>query len=293
MAFTGVIIVKYVLVVEKYSSIEYHQNHGHDIGKLSESDRKAKQEGHYRQKKFMQECKALFEKVGIKAHYVRELHVETPLKTLPYELIITVGGDGTFLNTAHYITDQMMIGFNSDKDTSKGALTSANCENLESCIERLAKGDFETELWPRLEAYVNDKPLQNLAVNDISIAHKIWYKPSHLRIEVDGTVDKMPANCGIVVCTGMGSHAWYKSEGGTPFDNKLDAFGYVVRAPMVKEENRTISRILRLGSSIKVYPSQENYQIVVDCQEPPIDLGLGDFVEVKLSKEKGIKIVKF
>ena len=49
----------------------------------------------------------------------------------PYDLIITVGGDGTFLEAARQVKDGIIWGVNSDPGWSVGRYCSGNPENFE------------------------------------------------------------------------------------------------------------------------------------------------------------------
>src|SRR3989304_5997913 len=40
------------------------------------------------------------------------------------DLVITIGGDGTFIRAASFISSQLILGINSEPDSSEGALTS-------------------------------------------------------------------------------------------------------------------------------------------------------------------------
>ena len=57
-------------------------------------------------------------------------------QNIPYEyynLVITVGGDGTFLEAARNIKGQLILGVNSAPGSSVGKLCTATAKNFEKC----------------------------------------------------------------------------------------------------------------------------------------------------------------
>src|SRR3989344_3282813 len=59
---------------------------------------------------------------------------EHPEQVNKFDLVITVGGDGTFLDASHFIKDVPIIGVNSDPKRSVGRYCIANAENFEELI---------------------------------------------------------------------------------------------------------------------------------------------------------------
>ena len=75
---------------------------------------------------------------------------QTPKFSLnDYDYVITLGGDGTFLTTAHYIRDQniKILGINSDPCSSLGYLCPLKIQdNMDLHFKKLATEDYNVTL---------------------------------------------------------------------------------------------------------------------------------------------------
>src|SRR5258708_7154450 len=67
-----------------------------------------------------------------------------------YDLIITVGGDGTFLEAARHLKNQVVWGVNSDPTWSVGRFCSGNPRNFETMLEQVLQGKAKVRKLNRL-----------------------------------------------------------------------------------------------------------------------------------------------
>ena len=66
------------------------------------------------------------------------------------DLIITIGGDGTFIRASHFIDNQLILGINSESEFSEGALTTLDERNHER-LREIFKGSFGIEKRDRIK----------------------------------------------------------------------------------------------------------------------------------------------
>ena len=88
------------------------------------------------------------------------------------DLIIAIGGDGTFLRAAQFIENELIFGVNADTRNKEGFFTEANKNNFEKKLKKILKGRIEIRKLPRLEAYIGGKRLETLALNEFYIGPK-------------------------------------------------------------------------------------------------------------------------
>ncbi|NLZ71537.1 MAG: NAD(+)/NADH kinase [Clostridiaceae bacterium] len=134
------------------------------------------------------------------------------------DLLICLGGDGTFLSAAHHPSSQGLpqIGVNLG---SVGFLTEVEPDQIPNMISKLLNDDFEIEERMMLEMRCFDDNNQEydngFALNDIVISRG-WGNTGIVTIDltVDGSfVEQIPGD-GIIVSTSTGSTAYNLAAGG-------------------------------------------------------------------------------
>lgn len=143
------------------------------------------------------------------------------------KLIISVGGDGTALKIAHYIkNDSLFFVVKNNSILSEGYITQANMKNFKDRLIKIIKGKFKIKKLPRLEAYVNNKKVEGLALNEISITRKKPYQT--MMYDFNENIERAT---GIIVSTPLGSTAWNLSAGGKKMNINDKKFQFVIREP--------------------------------------------------------------
>ncbi len=130
-----------------------------------------------------------------------------------YGLIITVGGDGTFLEAARGITHQMIIGVNSAPSFSVGKLCVANEANFETVIRRITDKNFQTVHWQRLRLNLKGHSRCVDCVNDVLICHGNPAAMSRYYLNI-GNIKEEQRSSGLWVSTAVGSSGAIQSAGG-------------------------------------------------------------------------------
>ncbi|MBN2492710.1 MAG: NAD(+)/NADH kinase [Planctomycetes bacterium] len=127
------------------------------------------------------------------------------------DLVVTVGGDGTFLRASHGVRDQPVVGVNTDPDASVGFFCTATAVNIASVLDHL-EGLPRTTLH-RLEVSIDGTSVGALALNDVLYAHSNPAAVTRYRVAVNGT-DRYRRSSGFLVATAAGSTGWMYQEGG-------------------------------------------------------------------------------
>ncbi|MGB9748403.1 MAG: NAD(+)/NADH kinase [Candidatus Woesearchaeota archaeon] len=144
-----------------------------------------------------------------------------------YSLIISFGGDGTFLRTAHFVNKTPLLGINASNKKKEGFLTTTSRQKFSNDL----KNEIFFEELQRIKIIINGKEIPDKAINDVFIGHKKSYKSAkyELILKEKGIREKHLSS-GIIISTEIGTNAWYKSVGGVPQTNK-DNLYYIVREP--------------------------------------------------------------
>jgi len=145
-----------------------------------------------------------------------------------YDLIITLGGDGTFLEVSRNIKDQVIIGVNSAPSFSVGKLCTGNAKNFEIMIRRITGKKFTLDHWPRLRLELEGHVRPIDCVNDILISHSNPAAVSRYYLKI-GNVKEEQRDSGLWIATAAGSSGAIKSAGGRSFKNEEQKMQYMPR----------------------------------------------------------------
>ena len=210
---------------------------------------------------------------------------------------MSLGGDGTFLNSAKYAVDQRVIGVNTNPKKSVGFMTRFSDKNIEQLLRQLdfANPSFNNnyECWRRLSAKIDGVDFNQYAINEVFIGNLNITQTSHLDVMQKPSMRKsFVRGNGIVISTNIGSNAFYKSAGGTPFS--INGVGYVMVLPYSIEGNLSSSEIYDASSTIEVIPKRGSDSYVsFDCDEKrQFNVKQGSVIEVGLDTNNCLKVLR-
>ncbi|MGV8161904.1 MAG: NAD(+)/NADH kinase [Candidatus Nanoarchaeia archaeon] len=219
--------IKNVLLATKQTSLEYYRQKYDSLeDTLSEEQlikKKKEHEEHYNSFSFI---KRVLEK----------RHIAYQRVYMPYgsfeefvgrDLIISVGGDGTVLNTARYILDSTpLLTVKSEKD-SVGALCKINADKFEEVLEKMIRSEFEIDYWTRVEGKFGNK--KDIALNEISIGPKYFSGTARYKINFKEHEEEQRSSK-IIINTGAGSTGWYNNIANSqgPFNPHTLELRYIV-----------------------------------------------------------------
>ncbi len=146
----------------------------------------------------------------------------------PYDLVVSVGGDGTFLEAARGVTRQLLLGVNSDPSRSAGSFCRADAKSFEHILEAILDGGVKTQRLQRLRLMRNGETLRFSVLNDILVAHENPAAMSRYWIRVNGIQEEQRSS-GLWVSTAAGSTAAMKSAGGRVLPRNSAAIQYMPR----------------------------------------------------------------
>jgi len=205
---------------------------------------------------------------GHDEHYATLHHVEKLLSArgivversyMPYaayedflgkDLVITVGGDGTVLNSSHYILDGTpLLAVRSDQH-STGALCSVEANSFEAALDRVFEDRFELEWWTRVA--VSLAGTQTLALNEVYLGD--LYSPGMARYELEfGGAAEVQASSGVIVSSGTGSTGWYRNATrADPFPKNSKELRFAVREYLTDAGYRLTRGAIQPGEVLRI-----------------------------------------
>ena len=171
-------------------------------------------------------------------------------------LLVTLGGDGTFLYGARLAAPLgiPVVGVNRGR---LGFLNDVEIDALPEAISRFASGDYTTQRRALLEIAIDDTDEPVLAINEIVVRARD-VNVVRLRVDVDGDLLGAFDADGIVVATATGSTAYALSAGGPPVDPRVRA---VIVVPLAA--HAVISRPVVIPENLDVRVTVERGRVFV------------------------------
>ena len=195
------------------------------------------------------------------------------------EIIITFGGDGTFL-----FAERKYPGIPKLILRHKSICNKCHHGALEEILKSLDEHKYEILEYQKLEAVVKKKLniIKRVAANDIVISNRLPYRALRFKIKTEN-FEKVFIGDGIITATAFGSTGYFhsitrkdfKEKFGIAFNNTLEK-----QEPIFFNNEKIVLEVLRNDA----YVSFDNDDRMIIIRE-------GDSVEIKKS-EKKFRIVK-
>jgi len=209
------------------------------------------------------------------------------------DLVISVGGDGTFLRASHHIDNTPILVVSSDVRYNEAFYSRATSKDFARKFKLLLQGKFKITKLSRLEAKLNGKKLPLMAVNEVFVGSKHPYHTSRYWLTIRGRKEFQKSS-GILITTASGSTGWAKSAAKGKLKIPKNGFGYVVREPYIGRltKSKLLKGSLSPKEKVKITSELHSGIIVVDSSEKNFKFLDGDKLEVTISK-KALNYVEF
>ncbi len=205
-----------------------------------------------------------------------------------YDLIITVGGDGTFLRTAQYVKSQPILCVASSLKKNEGFFSRASKDDFAKKLKLVLEGKHKIIKLNRLEPVISRKGKKERiesAVNEVFIGNSRPYLTSRYVLQI-GKKKELQKSSGIIIATAAGSSAWARSAGGKKLPFTSRKIQYVVREPYSGRLTRPkmVKGILPEGTKIEIKSLDWHGIAAVDSHHHEHDLREGATISIRNSK---------
>lgn len=211
------------------------------------------------------------------------------------ELIICIGGDGSFLRTLHQLDfpNIPIIGINTGH---LGFFQDLSPHELDEFIFTYAKGKYRIDTIPIVEGIIctRNSCIEIVAINEIVVK---GYKSTtvHLNLSLQDSFLQKFSGDGILIATPSGSTAYNYSLGGSIVDPSLNLLQITPMAPINSTAYRSLtsSLILPKGATVKIhteYAYENSILVVTDGMEHRYN----EIVEIQVKvSEMKVKVLRF
>lgn len=201
-----------------------------------------------------------------------------------FDFIITVGGDGTFLEAARHIKNQLILGVNSSPLWSVGKFCTATVETFPRIFKKIIKGQFKIQKLNRLKIQDGKETSKVQVLNDVLIAHANPAAMSRYYITIKGKKEEHRSS-GIWISTAAGSTGAIRSAGGKVLPLTSHRFQYLCRELYYgKQKKYKIKKgVLSKHDSIKIVSLMREGMIFVDGSRLKLTFSFGKTITLKHS----------
>lgn len=208
------------------------------------------------------------------------------------ELVVCLGGDGTFLKVARkvYMKELPILGINLG---NLGFLTEVDRNDIDLAIDQLFNNKYKIEERMMLEAAIcrkGEAPVYDIALNDAVITRGAVSRIIHVKTYInDVFVDSFPGD-GLIVSSPTGSTAYSLSAGGPIVDPDTDLLLITPICPHILYSRSFVTNANSVVRAVVNEDFHHNAMVALDGQEGHEIRG-GDIVEIKKSPYS-IKLVR-
>lgn len=209
-----------------------------------------------------------------------------------FDVIITLGGDGTFLEAARNIDQQLIIGVNSSPESSVGRFCAADVQIFPLVIERVIENRFKVKLLQRLRLTGIPNIRGVHVVNDILIAHRNPAAMSRYYLTI-GRITEEQRSSGVWISTAPGSTGAILSAGGRILKETSKNFQYLCRELYIGNQKvyRFKKGILQPPQKIRITSLMREGMIFTDGSRASWPFAFGQTITIEHST-KPLRVVE-
>ncbi len=250
------------------------------------------QGSHRRHHDTLKEVREVLRSQGLGAKWVLRDRVQSLRRVdESYQFVVSVGGDGTLLDSSHHIRKIPILGVNSDPQRSVARFSGCNAGTFREVLGAFLKGKLKPVLVPRLEFYVNGRKNLWLVLNDLLVSTLSPAGTTRYVLKIGSRFEEQMSS-GIWISSAAGSTAAVMSAGGKILPVNARKFQYVVREVYQKKfgPRRLLKGIMSSTQRLEVVSRMKEGRIFVDGANLVAPFRLGDGLQVRLSNQP-LKII--
>ncbi len=226
---------------------------------------------------------------------LRELGARAVLRYRPepmpaegaWDLIVTLGGDGTLLWASHLANAATpMLAINSAPDTSVGYFCAGDAHDVDEVLSAALDGRLKSSRLARMRVELGDRLISTRVLNDALYCHESPAATSRYILDHAGNRERQMSS-GVWVGPAAGSTAALRSAGGKVLPVGSQKIQFVVREPYRGVDNRydLIKGLVSPGEALEITSRMTKGRLFLDGTQKVHAVGIGDRVRMTLSDE--------
>lgn len=279
--------VRRVLVVFKASKLDRYRERGTFTTGLNHDDEDVKlvfqrlQASHAEHRQSVAAIESILDGLGLE---VTRASAPRKRDCARADLVLSFGGDGTFLWTARKVSQTPIVGVNSAPGTSVGRYCACNIAGLPATLDAILSGTLQPRPLTRIEILIRGNRLPYTSLNDVLFCHKSPGAATHYLLR-HGETREFQVSSGVWVSTASGSTGGIRSAGGDLMDADDDRLQYRVREPFIKPGIPPLQLMGGFADELKFVSRSPSNQVFLDGHEVSFQVGLGHPVVLRRAEK--------
>ena len=204
-----------------------------------------------------------------------------------WDLIVTLGGDGTLLWASHLAdASTPMLAINSAPDTSVGYFCAGDGHNVDEVLAAALADRLKSSKLARMRVELDDRLISTRVLNDALYCHESPAATSRYIVEHEGRQERQMSS-GVWVGPAAGSTAAIRSAGGKVLAIGSQKLQFVIREPYRGVDNKydLIKGMVAPGEDIRITSRMTKGRLFLDGTQKVHAVGIGGRIRMTLSDE--------
>jgi NAD+ kinase len=229
------------------------------------------------------ETRTLLDRLGVDATF---RYRATADRTEHFDLVISLGGDGTLLHASHLVGSQPVLGINTAPRDSVGYFCGGTKDNLEEVLVSAVRGTLRGTELQRVQIALDREVVSRRVLNDVLFCHESPAVTTRYLIRL-GDIEEEQRSSGLWVGPAAGSTAAQRSAGGRVLSPTSRQIQYVVREPYMPNGTRykLAKGLFGEEQELVVTSKVHGARLYVDGPHLRCKVALGSTLRVKRSPE--------
>jgi NAD+ kinase len=231
----------------------------------------------------IQEARALLESLGVEATFRYRADADTADS---FDMVITLGGDGTLLWASHLVGKQPMLAINTAPRDSVGYFCAGTKDNLEEVLVGALQRSLPATELTRVQIELDGEIVSKRVLNDVLFCHECPAATTRYLLRHRG-IEEDHKSSGLWVGPAAGSTAAQRSAGGRVLSATSTQIQYVVREPYMPNGTRykLTKGLVEAGDELTITSKVHGGRLYVDGPHLRRKVALGSEVTLQRSPE--------
>lgn len=231
----------------------------------------------------IQEARSLLERLGVEASF---RYRATADQTERFDLVISLGGDGTLLRASHLVGKQPVLAINTAPNDSIGHFCAGTKDNLEEVLVQAVRGELKSTELTRAQITLDGELVSRRVLNDVLFCHECPAATTRYLIR-HGGVEEEHRSSGLWIGPAAGSTAAQKSAGGRVLSPTSRQLQYVVRELYMPNgaKFRLVQGLVEERAVLTIRSKTQGGRLYIDGPHLKLSVSLGSEILVRRSPE--------
>jgi NAD+ kinase len=229
------------------------------------------------------ETRTLLDRLGVDATF---RYRATADRTERFDLVISLGGDGTLLHASHLVGTQPVLAINTAPRDSVGYFCGGTKDNLEEVLVSAVRGSLPGVQLSRVQITLDGEMVSRRVLNDVLFCHESPAATTRYLIRL-GDIEEEHRSSGLWIGPAAGSTAAQRSAGGRVLPPTSEQIQYVVREPYMPNGTRykLAKGLFRPAEELVLVTKMHGGKLFVDGPNLKRKVALGSKICIKGSPE--------